>query len=151
MKNVICIKSVICIDKSKLVYCSFKYCICIFVLIFQANHATTGYPSQHIWRLSQARIKWEGCSRKGIRCKNVGDDGNGSLISPDGVTPIRMVSVSASVIFRCTLKVQKKISSGTASPRWSRKKGRKMVMCVRACVSIYHANVTDFAALHCPG
>jgi len=35
------------------------------------NH-TTGYASQHIWCLSQARIKWEGCGRKGIRRKNGG-------------------------------------------------------------------------------
>ena len=32
----------------------------------------TGYASQHIWCLSQARIKWEGCSRKGIRHKDGG-------------------------------------------------------------------------------
>jgi len=35
------------------------------------NHAT-GYASQHIWCLSQARIKWEGCGRKGIWHKNGG-------------------------------------------------------------------------------
>ena len=46
----------------------------------------------------------------------MGDDGGGSLISPDGVAPSRMVVVSASVIFHCTIKVQKKISSGTGSP-----------------------------------
>ena len=33
------------------------------------NHAT-GYASQHIWCLSQDRMKWEGCGRNGIRCKN---------------------------------------------------------------------------------
>jgi len=36
-----------------------------------------------------------------------------------------MVSVSASVIFPCTIKVQKKLSFGTGLPRWSQKKGRK--------------------------
>ena len=35
------------------------------------NHAT-GYASQHIWCLSQARIKWEGCCRKDIWRKNRG-------------------------------------------------------------------------------
>ena len=45
-----------------------------------------------------------------------GGAGGKSLISPDGVAPIRMVGVSASVIFPCTIKVQKKISSGTGSP-----------------------------------
>ena len=49
--------------------------------------------------------------------KNGGwDDGGGSLISPDGVAPGQMVGVSASVIFSCTMKVQKKIFSGTGSP-----------------------------------
>jgi len=81
-------------------------CLCV-------NHATM-YASQHIWCLFQARIKWEGCGRKGIRRKN-GDDAGGSLISPDGVAPSRMVSVSASVIFPCTIKIQK-TSYGTGSP-----------------------------------
>jgi len=35
--------------------------------------------------------------------------GGGLLISPDGVAPSRMVSVSASVILPCTTEVQKKI------------------------------------------
>jgi len=47
--------------------------------------------------LSQARINWEACGRKGIWRKNEGIDGGGSLIGPDG----------------------------TSSPRWFRKKGRK--------------------------
>jgi len=38
-----------------------------------------------------------------------------------------MVSVSASVNFPLHHKVQK-FSSGTASPEWSQKKGRKMVV-----------------------
>jgi len=37
----------------------------------------------------------------------MGDDGGGPLISPDGVAPSRMVGVYASVIFPCTIKVQK--------------------------------------------
>jgi len=40
-----------------------------------------------------------------------------------------MVSVSASVNFPLHHKVQK-FSSGTGSPGWSRKKGRKMVVVV---------------------
>jgi len=47
------------------------------------------------------------------------------------VAPSWMVSVSASVNLPLHHKVQK-FSSGTGSPGWSRKKGRKMV--VRACV-----------------
>jgi len=38
----------------------------------------------------------------------MGDDGGGSLISPDGAALSRMVGVSASVILPCTIKVQKK-------------------------------------------
>jgi len=54
----------------------------------------------------QARMKWEGCGRKGIRRKNVWMmiDGGGSLMSPDGMAVSRIVCVSASVIFPCTIK-----------------------------------------------
>jgi len=48
-------------------------------------------------------------------------------VSPDGVAPSRMVGVSASVNLPLNHKVQK-FSSGTGSPGWSRKKGRKMVV-----------------------
>ena len=43
-------------------------CLCELACLDRA----TGYASQHIWCLSQARIKWEGCGRKGIRRKNGG-------------------------------------------------------------------------------
>jgi len=49
------------------------------------------------------------------------------LVSPGGVAPSQMVSVSASVNLPLHHKVQK-FSSGTSSPGWSRKKGRKMVV-----------------------
>jgi len=49
-----------------------------------------------------------------------------ALVSPDGVAPNRMVAVSASVNLPLHHKVQK-FSSGTGSPGWSRKKGRKTV------------------------
>jgi len=45
----------------------------------------TGYTSQHIWCLSQAKIIWDGCVRKGIRHKNGGMVEVGSPISLDGV------------------------------------------------------------------
>ena len=51
------------------------------------------------------------------------------MLSPDGVAPIRMVGVSASVNLPLHHKVQK-FSSGTGSPGWSRKKGRKTVVVV---------------------
>ena len=56
-------------------------------------------------------------------------------VSPDGVAPSWMVGVSASVNLPLQHKVQK-FSSGTGSPRWSRKKGRKTVVCVR-CPYVY--------------
>ena len=46
-----------------------------------------------------------------------------ALVSPDGVVPSRMVSVSASVNLPLHHKVQK-FSSGTGSPGWSWTKGR---------------------------
>ena len=55
-----------------------------------------------------------------------------SLLSPDGVAPSRMVSVSASVNHPLHDKVQK-FSSGTGSPGWSQKKGRKTVVVVVWC------------------
>jgi len=50
-----------------------------------------------------------------------------ALVSPDGVTPSRMVSVSASVNLPLHHEVQK-FSSGTGSPGWSQKKGHKTVV-----------------------
>ena len=51
-----------------------------------------------------------------------------ALVSPAGVVPSRMVSVSASVNLPLHHKVQK-FASGTGSPGWSRKKGHKQ-LCV---------------------
>jgi len=50
-----------------------------------------------------------------------------ALVSPDGVAPSWMVGVSASVNLPLHHKVQK-FSSGTGSPGWSVKKGRKTVV-----------------------
>jgi len=52
-----------------------------------------------------------------------------ALLSPDGVAPSRMVDVTASVNLPLQHKVQK-FFSGTSSPGWFRKKGRKTVVCV---------------------
>jgi len=62
-------------------------------------------------------------------CNKMGEWWRWALLSPDGVVPSQMVGVSASVNLPLHHKVQK-FSSGTGSPGWSRKKGRKMVMCV---------------------
>ena len=59
--------------------------------------------------------------------KNMGVWWRWALVSLDRVAPSRMVCVSASVNLPMHNKVQK-FSSGTGSPGWSRKKGRKMVV-----------------------
>ena len=64
----------------------------------------------------------------------MGDGGDGgwcrwAMVSLDGVALSWMVCVSASFNLPLHHKVQK-FSSGTGSPGWSRKKGRKMVVCV---------------------
>jgi len=46
----------------------------------------------------------------------MGDDGGGSLISLDRVAPNRMVSVSASVIFPCTIKSRRRFLLALAHP-----------------------------------
>jgi len=79
------------------------------------HEPTTGYASQHIWCLSQARINWEGCSMKGVSRKNggmgmwVADLSGWSGAQPD-----------CQCVCLCYLplhhKVHKKISSGTSSP-----------------------------------
>jgi len=56
--------------------------------------------------LSQARINWESCGRKGIQRKMGWDDGDGSLISPDGVASSRIVGAFAFVIFPCTIRLR---------------------------------------------
>jgi len=69
--------------------------------------------------------------------KKWGDGGGGHwLVSPAGVAPSRMVSVSVSVNLPLHHKIQK-FSSGTGSHGWSRKKGRKTVVCV--CVAAHKA------------
>jgi len=62
-------------------------------------------------------------------CKKYGGWWRWALVSPDGVVPSRMVGVSASFNLPLHHKV-KKFSSGTGSPGWSRKKGRKKVVVI---------------------
>ena len=55
------------------------------------------------------------------------------MLSLDGVAPSRMVGVSASVNLPLHHEVHK-FSSGTSSPGWSRKKGRKTAVVVAGAV-----------------
>jgi len=65
-----------------------------------------------------------------------------ALVSQDGVAPSRMVGVSASVSLPLHHKVQK-LSSGTGSPGWSWKKGRKTVTVVEAVNGICLCLLSD--------
>jgi len=56
------------------------------------------------------------------------------VVSPDGVAPSRMVSMSASVVFPCTIKSSNSLLA-PAHPDGPGKKGRKMVEVVW-CVSV---------------
>jgi len=92
---------------------------------------------------------WLG-SRKSIRpIKNMGGWWRWALVSPDGVAPSRIVSVSASVNLPLHHKVQK-FSSGTGSPGWSRKKGRKTVMVV-VFPELLQSWILDTELLPCNG
>jgi len=72
------------------------------------NQATR-YASQHIWCLSQARINWEGCVRKGTRHKNGGDGRGGAPVSWMGWQSIQIVGASTCVIFILHQKIQKMV------------------------------------------
>ena len=98
----------------------------IFHMVDALLNQATGYryASQHIWCLSQARINWEGCGRKGIWRKNGGIDGVGLLIRLDGVASTLIVSVSVSYYLSEQHEVQEMLSYFTGSPGWSWKKGR---------------------------
>ena len=59
-----------------------------------------------------------------------GDDGGGSLIRPDGAASIRMVGVSASVIFPCTIKSRRRFLLAPAHLGSPRKRAVKQ-LCVK--------------------
>jgi len=83
---------------------------------------------------------WLG-SRKGIRpAEKMGGWRRWALVSPGGVAPSRMVGVSASVNLPLHHKVQK-FSSGTGSSGWSRRKGRKMVVCGIICCYVSQSSI----------
>jgi len=80
--------------------------------------------------------------RKGIQAVKNGGWWRWALVSPDGVALSRMVAVSASVNLPLHHKVQK-FSSGTGSPGWSRKKGRKTVVVVEVVSNKDAISLTD--------
>jgi len=109
-----------------------------FMFTTHNRHITDSSGNQsHYYSSSVLWHCWLG-GRKGIRTvKNGG--WRWALLSPDGVAPIWMVSVSASVDVSLYHKFQK-FSSGSSSPGWSQKKGRKTVECVYVCVCVYYSS-----------
>jgi len=66
----------------------------------------------------------------------MGDEGGGSLISPDGVAPRWIVSVSASVIFPCTIKSIRFLLLALACPGSPGKKAVKQCYSCCSCVNV---------------
>ena len=64
----------------------------------------------------------------------MGDDGGGTLINLDGMVPSRIVSVSASVIFPCTIKFRRSFLLAPAHPRGS--PGKRVVKRLCVCAII---------------
>jgi len=87
---------------------------------------------------------WLG-GRTGIRPVKMGGWWRWAMFSPDGVATSWLVGVSASVSLPLHHKVQK-FSSGTGSPGWSRKKGRKMTA---VSYVLYTAWQTKWPLLRC--
>ena len=82
-----------------------KISFCTFVDQYVLLAKPRSMQSSIFLCLSQARINWEGCDRKGIPRKNGGMMEVGqSLTSSDGMAPTWTVGVSTSVIFPCTIK-----------------------------------------------
>ena len=78
----------------------------------------------------------------------MGDDGRWALVSADGVAPSQMVGVSASVSLPLHYKVQK-FFSGTGSPGWSWKKGRKtVVVCVVWYIIVTNVSTRKLQSLY---
>ena len=64
----------------------------------------------------------------------VGGDGGGSLISSDGVAPSRIVGVSASDIFPCTMKSRRRFLARAYPGGPGKRAIEQVCVCVYACV-----------------
>jgi len=100
------------------------------------SNQATGHASQRIWCLSQARIKWEGCSRKGNWRKNRGWGVGCWLVRmewhPVGLAPSWIVGVSASDSSSCTIKSTRRFLLALAHLGSLGKRAVKW-LCVRVC------------------
>jgi len=84
-----------------------SYCFRFSILFLPIPNQAIGYASQHIWCLSQARKNWDGCARKAFWHKMMQMAEVGASIRLDGWQSIRIVGMSACVIFTLHQKIQK--------------------------------------------
>jgi len=66
----------------------------------------------------------------------MGDEGDGSLFSPDGVAPSHIVGVSAFDVFPCTIKSRRRFLLAPAHPGSPGKKTVNGCVCSCVCVII---------------
>jgi len=85
------------------------------------------YPIFNIPHLSVVKICYNGVSDLSARV--LGDGGGGHWLVRMEWHPAGWSVYLPLLIFPCTIK-SRSFSSGTVSPRWFRKKGRKMVVMV---------------------
>jgi len=103
----------------------FSLWVCAFVIHISYNSCISEHISTEYLVVNQDQL----ILRKSIWPEKNGGWLRWALVGLDGVAPSWMVGVSASVNLPLHHKAQK-FSSGTSWPRWSRKKGRKMVVVV---------------------
>jgi len=121
---------------------------CLIMLIFanfifprclQHQNQASGYASQHIWCLFQARITWEGCGSKGIWRKNGGMTELGRWLVWMEWCPARFSVCLSHVIFPCTIKPRRRFLLAPAHPGSPRKRAVKwLCVCVWGCVGEWH-------------
>jgi len=78
-------------------------------------------------------------------CKKMGVWWRVALVSPDGLAPSWMVCMPL-LIFPCTIKIQK-FSSGTGSPGWSQRKGRKTVVVCWWLIDVFYKDMQEPSVL----
>jgi len=78
----------------------------------------------------------------------MGDEGGGSLISPDGVALSRIVGVSASDISPCTIKFRRSFLLPPAHPGFPGKRAVKRFVCVSSESIAMSMSVCLIVCLH---
>jgi len=88
-------------------------------------HQATGYASQNIWCVSQARINWEGCGRKVIRRRMRGMMEVGHWLVQMEWYPAGLSVCLPLFIFPCTIKSRRRFLLAPAYPGTPRKRATK--------------------------